>query len=200
MSSRRIVIGLTGGIASGKNLVAGILVSRGAFLIDADQISRDLTRPGTPLLGRIVREFGADVLNSSGTLNREKLGRIVFSSADLLRRLTEITHPAIIREIRKHLTRVPALVTVLMAPLLLEAGLEDVTDEIWVVSLEREKQAQRLVERDRLTQAEAERRIDSQMPLDEKIARAHIIIDNSGTPDMTREQVLAQWERLKTLD
>jgi len=195
----RIIIGLTGGIASGKNLVAGVLVSCGAFVIEADQISRELTKPGTPVLTRLAREFGPEILNSSGSLNREKLGKIAFSSPEQLEALTKLTHPSIITEIRKRISRVPASVTVLMAPLLLEAGLQGLVDEVWVVSLDSEKQAERLVERDRLSPKDAERRIESQMPLKEKLAKAGVVIDNNGSPEQTRAQVMAQWERLRGL-
>lgn len=195
-SQNKIVVGLTGGIASGKNLVAKFLLSLGAYIIDADLISRDLTRPGMPLLERIVKAFGAEIVNSDGALNREKLGRLAFSSPENLEKLSKLTHPPIVNEIRKRITRSTAGVTVLMAPLLLEAGCKSLADEVWVVSLDRDRQVERLMARDHLNQRDAERRIDSQMSLKEKLARANIVIDNNGTPVETKLQVDAQWARL----
>lgn len=194
------VIGLTGGIASGKSLVSRLLRELGALVIDADQIAREVVEPGKPAYHSILREFGNQVLNPDGSLNRQALGRLVFSDPRKLERLNQITHPLIIAEIQKLLKSYrllfPEKAVVLDAPLLYEAGLESIVDEVWVVYVDYPTQLQRLMERDGLTREEARRRIEAQLPLEEKVKRADRVIDNRGTPEETALQVRKLWNEI----
>lgn len=193
---RALILGLTGSIAAGKSTVARMLLGKGAALVDADQVSRDLTGPGSPVLSRLVERFGSEILDSDGRLDRAVLALRVFNSAGDLEALNEITHPAIWKESLFRLAELGAThpVVVLMAPLLLEHGAEAIVDQVWVVDLPLEEQLRRLTDRDGLPRDEALRRIGSQMPAAAKAARADVLIDNSGTLDQTRAQVDAAWE------
>jgi dephospho-CoA kinase len=193
---RALILGLTGSIAAGKSAVARMLQGKGAALVDADQVSRDLTGPGSPVLSRLVERFGLEVLDSEGRLDRAALALRVFNSATDLEALNEITHPAIWKEALFRLAELGAThpVVVLMAPLLLEHGAEAIVDQVWVVDLPLEEQLRRLTDRDGLPRDEALRRIRSQMPAAEKAARADVLIDNSGTLDQTSALVDAAWE------
>jgi dephospho-CoA kinase len=190
------VIGLTGGIASGKSLVSRELKRLGATVIDADQIARDVVRPGSPGWEMVAGEFGRSVIGSDGNLNRKALGQLVFNNPLELQRLNRITHPLILAEIEKLLQQYrsePGGIVVLDAPLLFETGLDRSVDEVWVVLVDHQTQVTRLMERDRLTKAEAERRIRLQMSLEEKAFRADRVIDNWGLPEETARQVESVW-------
>lgn len=193
------VIGLTGGIATGKSTVSAILRELGLEVIDADAVARELVTPGSDCLRALVDEFGREILNPDGTLNRKKLGRMVFADPKKLERLNEITHPAIVNEIKRRMEIIkgrsqgPPQAAVIDAPLLFEVGLDEIVDEVWVVTLDEEEQLKRLVERDGLTRAEAEARLRAQMPLSEKIKRADIVIDNSGSLESVMEKVKGLW-------
>lgn len=192
------VIGLTGGIASGKSTVAHILERLGVPVIDADRLSREVVEPGTPALAAIVAEFGADLLDQGGRLDRARLGSIVFGDPAARRRLERITHPAIgarADELLATYRHAGEPVVVYMAPLLIEAGRAGLVDEIWVVYVDRETQTERLCQRDGLGPQEAGQRIDSQMPMEEKAARGRLVIDNRGTPAELERQVMEIWER-----
>ncbi|MDH7577995.1 MAG: dephospho-CoA kinase [Bacillota bacterium] len=195
-----LVIGLTGGIASGKSLVSRQLRALGALVIDADQIAREVVQPGKPAYQSIVREFGKEVLNPDGSLNRQALGRLVFSDPKKLDKLNRITHPPIIAEIEKlfkiYRALFPEKVVALEAPLLYEAGLEKMVDEVWVVFVDFRTQLRRLMERDGLSEEEARRRIEAQLPLAEKVKRAHRVIDNGGSPEETERQVRKIWNEM----
>ncbi len=195
------VIGLTGGIASGKSLVSRFLRELGAIIIDADQVARDIVRPGSPAWRQIVQEFGETVCKPDGSLDRRVLGRIVFHDTDKLDKLNRITHPYIISEIKRLLDgyrkNPPGAVVVLDAPLLLEVGLEKVVDEVWVVYVDYQTQLERLMKRDGFNSEEAARRISSQIPLEEKVKLADHVIDNRGGPEETFLQVRRLWNSLK---
>ena len=164
-----MLIGLTGGIASGKSGISSLLKSRGAFIIDADKIARDVVEPHKKAWEEIVRVWGEDVLLSDLRINRSRLGSLVFGNKEELARLNNITHPEIIREIKERaLENKDAPIVVVDAPLLIEAGLSSLVEEIWLVSIERENQIKRLIARDNISEKEAVKRIDSQMPLEEK--------------------------------
>lgn len=193
------VIGLTGGIASGKSLVSQQLQRLGAVVIDADRIARDLAEPGGALLEAITREFGSLYLDNPGRLDRKALGSLVFNNPEALGRLNRITHPLILAEIERLLQSYRCSgrsIVVLDAPLLLETGLEKSVDEVWVVMVDFQTQLKRLMERDGLTEAEARQRISLQMPLEEKERRADRTIDNRGTPEETERQVNLAWYRI----
>ena len=192
------IIGLTGGIASGKSTVARMMEKLGAAVIDADQLSRDAVVPGMPAHAAIEAEFGPSVLNPDGTINRAALGSKVFADPDARRKLEGITHPAIARLAEERLNMLRSngvAVAVYMAPLLIEAGVAGRVDEIWVVYLDRETQLARLMRRDGIGMEEALLRIDSQMPMDEKRGYGKVVIDNSGPVEDTKRQLLQAWER-----
>jgi dephospho-CoA kinase len=192
------IIGLTGGIASGKNSVARIMESLGAVVIDADLLAREAVVPGEDAYRSIVREFGDAALNPDRTINRKALGRIVFADPAARKKLESITHPAIARLAEQRLADlredgVP--VAVYMAPLLIEAGVTSRVDEVWVVYADRETQLERLIRRDGISREEALQRIEAQMPMEEKRKLAKVVIDNSGTPEETVQKVRELWER-----
>jgi len=195
------VIGLTGSIASGKSLVSRFLRELGAIIIDADQVARDVVLTGSPAWRQIVQEFGEAVCKPDGTLDRQALGRIVFSDTYKLDKLNRITHPYIISEINQLLDgyrkNSPGAVVVLDAPLLLELGLEKMVDEVWVVYVDYQTQLERLMKRDGLSSEEAARRISSQISLEKKVKLADHVIDNRGDPEDTFLQVSRLWNSLK---
>lgn len=195
-----LVIGLTGGIASGKSLVAGFLRELGAAVIDADELSRQLVEPGLPAWQEIKRHFGAAILDERGYLDRKKLAGMIFQDQLAREKLNGIIHPRVIAATKtmiaayKKEKAVPAVVV--DAPLLIEAGMASLADEVWVVVLPKEKQLERLMKRDKLSREEAEKRINSQMPISEKLRYADRVIDNSGTVEKTLEQVSLAWNEL----
>ena len=192
------VIGLTGGIATGKSSVTGFLQECGAVVIDADELSRLAVRPGSAALARIVAAFGSDVLLADGNLDRKRVRALVFSDPQKRRQLEEIIHPEIRRLADEQIEAVAAQggrVVFYMAPLLIEAGSTDRVDEIWVITLRPEIQLARLMARDGIGREEAQRMIASQMPLAEKERRGRIVIDNSGTPEEMRRVISEIWEK-----
>jgi len=192
------IIGLTGGIASGKSSVARIMESLGGVIVDADLLAREAVLPGKPAYRSIVAEFGKEILNPDGTLDRQALGKIVFSDPRARRKLERITHPAIARLAEQRLSELResgVQVVVYMAPLLIEAGVTSRVDEIWVVYVDRETQIERLIRRDGIGREEALQRLAAQMPMDEKIKLGNVVIDNCGAPHETEQQVREIWQR-----
>lgn len=190
------VIGLTGGIASGKTTVANVLERLGAVLLDADRIARDVVEPGTPALAEIARTFGPEVLDADGRLDRPALAKRVFGDPVARERLNAIVHPAVYAEFEHALARLRALptpppVVVLVIPLLFETGMQAMADTTWLVTVPREVQKERLMRRDGLSEAEAEARIASQWPLDKKVALSDRLIDNTGSPEDVEGRVVA---------
>ncbi len=191
-----LVIGLTGGIASGKSTVSAILRDLGATVIDGDAIARAVTRPGEPAYQEIVATFGPGILKSDGSLDRRALGRKVFTDPDLRRTLNRITHPRIIARIAELVDQARERgdrVVVIEAPLLIEAGMQDMVDEVWVVLVDEETQVERLMARERYPEAEAQGRVEAQLPLAEKLKFAHRVIDNRGSVEETRRAVEKLW-------
>ncbi|TGU74011.1 dephospho-CoA kinase [Geomonas terrae] len=191
------IIGLTGGIASGKTTVARLFEKLGVPVIDADKLAREVVEPGTQGLARIVDAFGAKVLNPDGSLNRAELGAVVFADPAARRILEGITHPAIRRLAEEKLQRLRETGTgtaFYVAPLLIEAGITSRVHEVWVVYLDRETQLERLMARDGLSREAALARIASQMPMDEKKRLGRIVIDNCGSRKELEAQVLRLWE------
>lgn len=201
------LIGLTGGIASGKSTVSRHLAQLGAIIIDADQIARDVVAPGKPALGEIVREFGKDMLLPDGSLNRAALGKLVFGNTAIRERLNQITHPQIRADILEIISRYQGgnlqgkdylnEVVIIDAPLLIEAGYTSIVEAVWLVAVDEETQIKRLMIRDGYTRAEAEARLKSQMSLQNKLAFANQVIDNSGTVEQTIAQVNELWDKLQ---
>jgi len=190
------LIGLTGGIATGKSQVAAMLADHGAAVIDADVLAREVVRPGEPALAEITARFGTGVINPDGTLDRERLGAIVFADADARRDLERITHPRIAALMQQGIAEATALgapVIILDIPLLFERDLERTVDGVLLVHAPVAMQMERLASRDHLSSDAARERIASQLPIDEKRTRATWIIDNSGDVDSTRRQVDAWW-------
>ena len=186
------VIGLTGSIACGKSTVSAFLSSRGFPVIDGDRISRDLTVAGSPAMEKIRRTFGPDVFYEDGSLNRRKLGRIVFSDDNARRKLDDLMAPFLLSETRAGIEKARAAgapLCILDMPLLFEKGYDRLCDAVWTVWLPQDLQMQRLMERDGYTQEESRRRIDSVLSSDEKASRSDRVIDNSGTIEETYETV-----------
>ncbi|GJM78618.1 dephospho-CoA kinase [Paenibacillus sp. HMSSN-139] len=190
-------IGLTGGIATGKSTVSRMLASRGAAVIDADVIAREIMEPGHPVLAAVSERFGPEVLHPDGTLNRKKLGEIVFSHPEERKALEALTHPAIRSEMKRRLDELeeadPQRLVVADIPLLYESGLDPLYEEIMVVYVPREMQLSRLILRDGLSREAAEQRLSAQMDIEQKKERADILIDNSGGLDETRRQIDDFW-------
>jgi dephospho-CoA kinase len=179
------IVGLTGGIASGKTTFADALRARGVPVVDADALARAAVAPGAPALAEIVRAFGPGVLAADGALDRKALAAVVFADAEARRRLEAITHPAVRRAMAEETARLAAAGHALAfydTPLLYEVGLERALDSVVVVWAPRDVQRARLVARDALSPAEAEARLAAQLPIDEKAARADFVVDNVGTP------------------
>ncbi|MBW4577892.1 MAG: dephospho-CoA kinase [Aphanothece sp. CMT-3BRIN-NPC111] len=192
MSMKRI-IGLTGGIGTGKSTVSNYLASIHRLpVLDADVYARVAVQPGSPVLSQIAERYGAGVLLSDRTLNRRRLGEIVFSNPAERRWLEEQIHPYVRDRFLAELDALEAQqypTVVLVVPLLFEAGMTDLVTEIWVVYCSKEQQMQRLMERERLSLEQAQARINSQMPIEEKRDLASIVLDNSSTLESLIKQV-----------
>ncbi len=188
------IIGLTGGIACGKSNVSDALRELGALIVDGDVLSRQVTAPGSDALPLLREAFGEGIFNADGTLNRRALGAIVFADEGERQRLNAIVQPLIRRRILEEIERARAegaALCVLDMPLLYEEGLDSLCARVWCVSLPREEQLRRLMARDSFTREEAERRLQSQLPAEEKAARADVVIDTSGTIAETRAKIPA---------
>ncbi len=194
-----MLIGLTGGIASGKSTVSKMIEARGIPVIDADQIAREVVEKGSETLQKIVDYFGTEILNEDGTLARKKLGAIVFQDKEKREALNAIIHPAIRKrmlEKKEELLARGEKTIVFDIPLLYENNLFHLVDKVLLVYVDEKTQLKRLMERDRAGEKDARRRIASQMPLAEKRERADAIIDNSGTIEETEKQldaILKRW-------
>lgn len=195
MSVRRI--GLTGGIASGKSAVAELLRAKGAVIVDADVLAREVVEPGTPGLAAIVDRFGRGVLLPDGRLDRARLGQLVFSDADARADLNAIVHPAVRRRAAEVESDAPAgSVVVHVIPLLVETGQAASFDLVVVVDVDPTIQVDRLRARNGLSRADAEARLAAQASREERLRAAHVVIDNSGNRDALEAQVDGLWRRL----
>ncbi|WP_432408890.1 dephospho-CoA kinase [Wukongibacter sp. M2B1] len=192
------VIGLTGGIASGKSTVSNYLRELGAVIIDADIVARDIVEKGQPALDEIVDYFGKEVLKNDGTLNRKYLGAIVFSDPDKLQVLNSITHKRIIERIEEKVDyyRCESNLKAIFidAALLIERKVYLITDEVWLVTASKEIQIERLMLRDNLSLNEAIERIDSQMCLEQKKQHTDVILDNSKDINFLKEQIKSAYK------
>ncbi len=187
------VIGLTGGIASGKSTASNILKELGAVIIDADKVSRKVVEKGEPALEGITEYFGKEILCENGKLNRKKLGNIIFNNKTSIKKLNEITHPYIIKEIINeinwHKKTHNNSVIILDAALLIEMNLTYLVEEVWLISIPEEIQLNRLIKRDNISVEDAKQRIKSQMSLEDKKKFAHRIIENSKNVIYLKEQL-----------
>lgn len=185
------IIGLTGGIASGKSTVSRYLAEKGLAVVDADQLVHHLQRPGGRLYQVLVEQFGREILAEDGQLHRSKLAQLIFSSPEALAKSAELQDQIIREELAKErdrLVRVHDLI-VLDIPLLFEKGYADWCDVIWLVVVDEQTQLDRLMARNGYTEAEARQRIASQLPLIEKVKLSDYVIDNNGNLDDTYQQV-----------
>lgn len=193
-------VGLTGGIGSGKSEVAKRFAARGAWLIDADRIAREVVRVGTPGFDRVVEEFGREVVGPDGELDREKLGRIVFGDDAARQRLNAIVHPLVGERVFELLAQaereIPDGVLVNDVPLLVEGNLKDRYDVIVVVDVPVELQLERLVDKRGMTEADARARIAAQATREQRLAIADHVIDNTGDLAQLDAQVAEVWDRL----
>jgi dephospho-CoA kinase len=195
-----LLIGLTGNIASGKSTVAQLLAAQGATLIDADKLARRVVEPGTDTLARIRERWGDDILSPDGTLDRAALRHIVFSEPEQLEALNAIVHPEITRLRKKELGEARARgdrIVIGDVPLLFERKLADEFDRIVLVDAPRPMRLERLVHERGLPEAEAMAMIAAQMPAELKRARADFVIDNTGSLDELKANVLEVWEALE---
>ena len=191
-----LTIGLTGGIGTGKSLVSEILEKRGARLINADSLGHDSYLPGTEGFDQVVCRFGIEVVGLDGAIDRKALGKLVFSDSENMSDLNAILHPIIFELIKKKLENNlnnNVGVTVVEAAILIEAGWQELFDEIWVVRSNQNVVIKRLQSRNGLDAKQAMSRINSQMPQKERIQHADRIIDNSGTVEQLRCQVNKIW-------
>ena len=198
MPAKIRVIGLTGGVASGKSSAALFFADRGIPVIDADQLARDAVLPGTPALEQIVTLFGAEVLTDDGMLDRKRLGALIFSDPQKRRQLEGILHPEIRRLAQEQIALAAAAGhrrLIYMAPLLIEAGATDRVDDIWVITVRPEVQLERLMRRDGISKIQAQNIIDSQMPLAEKERYGSVVIDNNETIAKTQILLETIWAR-----
>ena len=204
--ARGIIVGITGGIACGKTTVSDLLAEKGAIPINADAIGHQLLKVDSPVIDELTDAFGHDILDASGDVSRKKLGAIVFKDKAARERLNGILHPLIIERsrgrARQRVAEDPTCVVLLDAPLLIEAGAYDTVDMIVVVTASPETQLRRTLERSeaqgrRLTETEVQARIDSQMPVSEKVKYADVVIENDGSLEGLHKQVDALWEQLQ---
>ena len=201
MTERRpLLLGVTGNIGTGKSTVAAMMGRLGATAIDADRVAHTVMRAGTPVCAQVVETFGPQVLGPDGEIDRKRLATIVFADPAALAELEAIVHPATVEAIGRRIaaTRVTGIdggVVVIEAIKLIEAGIADSCDSVWVVTCRPGQQIERAMRRG-LTRAEAEQRVRSQSAQAKKIARADVVIDNSGSIGRTRAQVRTAWARL----
>jgi dephospho-CoA kinase len=189
-----MILGITGNIASGKSTVAQFFVDEGAKCLNADQLAREVVQPGSPVLQRLVRRFGAEVLLADGQLDRARLAEIVFADPVARQDLNEMLHPAIAELSEQRLKQLNGsgdTLVVYESPLLFEAGAEGRVDRILVVTVASEVQLQRLMRRDGINEASARNKMAAQMPQDEKVQRADYTLNNSGSLVDCRKQVKA---------
>lgn len=194
-----MLVGLTGGIGSGKSEVAGRLAALGAVVVDSDRLAREVVEPGTPGLARLVEEFGGSILDPSGALDREALARIVFADDEARRRLNAVVHPLVgeqvFRRTAEALERDPQAVVVNDVPLLAEGGLADRYDTVVVVDAPVEVQLDRLVRLRGMSKADAWARIGVQASREQRLAVADDVIRNDGDLDALQAQVERVWQR-----
>ncbi|RME46995.1 MAG: dephospho-CoA kinase [Caldilineae bacterium] len=190
--NQKYIIGLTGNIATGKSIVRRMLQELGASTIDADGLVHMLQRPGTPVYKEIVDTFGSFILNKDATINRKRLSDIAFSVPEAMQELERIIHPAVRKQLDRVVAKAPTYVVVIEAIKLIESGLADQCNAVWVVTAPEEAQMVRLITKRNMSSQDALKRVQAQPPQAEKVARADVVIDNSG--DLVRTWNLVQKE------
>ena len=198
-----LIVGLTGGYASGKSTVAKLFVELGGVLIDADKLAREVVKPDKQAWFEIVAHFGKGILLKNGEIDRKALGEIVFGSDAEREKLNAIVHPRVLDEELKAIEEIKGrgldAILILSVPLLIESGHYRQCDKIVVVTVDRDTQIKRLMERDGFSREESLRRISAQMPLSEKVTYADFVIDNSGSIQETEFQVKEVFKKLRML-
>ncbi len=187
---RRRIIGLTGGIGTGKTTVSNYLAQAYQLpILDADIYAREAVQPNSPVLEKIRQRYGANILLDDGSLNRRALGDIVFNNSQEKSWLEAQIHPYVRQRFQTQLDKIQANTVVFVIPLLFEAGLTNIVTEIWVVTCPESQQLERICQRDKLTTQQAQARIQSQIPLAQKVAAADVVLDNSSTEEGLKVQV-----------
>ncbi len=194
---RPLLLGLTGNIACGKSTVLRQLAALGAATIDADEVYHDLIVPEAPLWHALRDRFGDAIIAPDGRIDRRALGALVFADPVALADLDRLTHPAVWSEVRRRLAEIEAPVIAVDAVKLIESGFAAECDRVWVVTCKEEQQVARLMGRNALARLEAEQRVAAQPPLPAKLARADLVIDNSGSVAATAAQVAEGWRALR---
>ena len=199
-----LIVGLTGGIVSGKTTVAQIFERLGAKIIDLDEIARQIVKPQQKAWKKIVQNFGVEILKDNQEINRKKLAKIVFSNQEKLNLLNQITHPVIIEVMKEQLNQISKqtsedVICMIDAPLLFEAHIEHMMDNIIVVFINEKEQMTRLLQREGLSKDDAIKRMRAQIPIEDKVHLADYVIDNSFSIEQTKEQVFRLWLGLNNL-
>jgi len=196
-----LIVGLTGGVASGKTAVSRVLREEGAYIIDADQIARELVQPHKPAWNELVRAFGKEILQEDGSIHRRKLADKVFTDPEQRKVLNQILHPRIKEEMDRRIKEIrqkdPEAIVVIDAPLLVELGVYRKVDRLIVVTSTQMQQMERLKERDGRSPEEALRLFSSQMPVEEKVKLADFVIRNEGSLEETRKRAKEVFKELK---
>jgi dephospho-CoA kinase len=196
-SGRSLLIGLTGRIATGKSTVARMLSALGAVTIDADRVAHRVMRPDTPVHAEVVEAFGPQILTPDGDIDRRRLGRLVFADQEALARLEAVVHPATLEAVDRRIAATSADVVVIEAIKLIESGLADRCDSVWVTTCRPEQQMARILEERDLSRDEARQRVDAQrLQGISGQAQADVVIDNGGSRAATWRQVVAAWRHL----
>lgn len=192
----RLLIGLTGNIATGKSTVAEMLARLGALTIDADKVAHRVMQPGTRVHSEILDVFGSQILTDGGHIDRRRLGELVFTDEEALKQLEAIVHPATLEAIEDLISSASEDVVVIEAIKLVESGLAERCDNVWVTTCRPEQQIERIMDARGLTRAQARQRVEAQVSQDTHVARADVVVDNSGSISETWEQVLEAWRSL----
>ena len=196
-----LIVGLTGGVASGKTAASQVLKEEGADIIDADQIARELVQPHQPAWNELIRAFGKEILQEDGSLHRKKLADKVFADPKQRKRLNQILHPRIKEEMDRRTKEIgqkdPEAIVVIDAPLLVELGDHHEMDKLIVVNSTQTQQIERLKDRDGISPEEALRILSSQMPLGEKVKLADFVIGNEGSLEETKKRAREVFKELK---
>ena len=195
-----LVIGLTGGIASGKSTVAGLLAERGAAVVDADKLGHRAYEKQRPAFAQVVAAFGREVVGADGEIDRKTLGAKVFGDPDAMRRLTDIVWPAILALAKEEIAaarRRGAAVAVLEAAVLLEAGWQSEVNQVWAVTVPPQVAVERATARDGVEAEAVRARIAAQLGNEERAAKAQVVIENTGTVEELARRLQREWRRLR---
>jgi len=198
-----LIVGLTGGVASGKTAISQVLKEEGAYIIDADQIARELVQPHKPAWNELIRAFGQEILREDGSIHRKKLAEKVFANPEQRKLLNQILHPRIREEMGRRAKEIgqkdPEAIVMIDAPLIVELGDHREMDKLIVVTSTQTQQIERLKDRDGTSPEEALRIVSSQMPLEEKLKFADFVIRNEGSLEETRKRTKEVFKELKKI-